>query len=71
MKNDWILDVLADLRTFASSNDMGTLAEQLDNTMLVAASELVSRTGEAYTCVNASTGTTGKDPRSTGRHQRA
>ncbi|MFD1157638.1 hypothetical protein [Roseovarius aestuarii] len=40
MQNEWILDVLADLKTFAQQNGLGVLAEQLDDTQLVAASEL-------------------------------
>ena len=51
-KNDWILDVLADLRSFAKSNDLPALAEQLADTMLVPAEELASQGGgpraEAY-----------------------
>lgn len=42
MKNDWILDVLTDLRGFAMSNGLPKLAEQLDDTVLLAACELVS-----------------------------
>jgi hypothetical protein len=42
MRNDWILDVLADLRSFAQANDMPLLAEQLDDTALIAAAEFVS-----------------------------
>ena len=45
MKNEWILDVLADLKTFATQNGLGLLAEHLDDTRLVAAAELAS-TGE-------------------------
>lgn len=45
MQNEWILDVLADLKTFAQKNGLGVLAEQLDDTRLVAATELAS-TGE-------------------------
>ncbi len=45
MQNEWILDVLTDLRTFARSNGLGALARQLDETRQVAASELAS-TGE-------------------------
>lgn len=48
MQNEWILDVLADLKTFAQQNGMGALAEQLDDTQLVAATELAS-TGEGPT----------------------
>ena len=42
MKNDWILDVLADLKTFAYSNGLRALAEQLEDTALVAAAEIAS-----------------------------
>ena len=35
------MDVLADLRSFAVQNEMKSLAEQLDDTLLVAASEIV------------------------------
>ena len=42
MKNTWILDVLADLRTFAHNNELGKLAEHLDDARLVAAAELAS-----------------------------
>ncbi|MCW1955303.1 hypothetical protein [uncultured Lentibacter sp.] len=42
MKNDWILDVLSDLRSFATANGLPKLAEQLDDTVLLAACELVS-----------------------------
>lgn len=40
MTQDWIMDVLADLRSFAVQNEMKSLAEQLDDTLLVAASEI-------------------------------
>ena len=42
MKNDWILDVLADLNAFAKANGLKALAEQLEDTSLVAAAELAS-----------------------------
>ena len=47
MSNTWILDVLADLRSFALRNDLSALAEQLDDTTLVAATELASKEGGA------------------------
>jgi len=48
MSQEWIVDVLADLKTFARQNDMGQLAEHLDETMMVAAAELAHRVeGEA------------------------
>lgn len=40
MKNEWILDVLADLKGFAQQNGMTMLAEQLDDAQIVAAAEL-------------------------------
>lgn len=43
MRNDWILDVLADLKAFAQANGLNTLAEQLEDTALVAAVELSSK----------------------------
>ena len=42
MTNDWILDVLADLRAFAQKNDLSKLAAQLEDASLVAAAELAS-----------------------------
>ncbi len=47
MRNEWILDVLIDLRAFASANGLGALAEQLDDATLVAAAEIASQAGEA------------------------
>ncbi|MFC6637115.1 hypothetical protein GV827_16340 [Sulfitobacter sp. JBTF-M27] len=43
MRSDWILDVLADLKTFALSIDLPVLAEQLDDTAIVALAEIASR----------------------------
>lgn len=45
MDNQWILDVLADLQAFAQLNGLDRLAEQLDDTSLVARAELASGTG--------------------------
>lgn len=42
MTQDWILDVLSDLRRFAAQNGMNALVEQLDDTLLVAAAEVAS-----------------------------
>jgi hypothetical protein len=42
MKHDWIMDVLADLRSFATVNGLGGLAEQLEDTMLVATAEIAT-----------------------------
>lgn len=40
MQHDWIIDVLSDLRTFADNHSLGRLAEQLDDTILMAAGEI-------------------------------
>ena len=42
MRSDWILDVLTDLKTFARANDMPALAEQLDDTAIVAMAEIAA-----------------------------
>ncbi|MEM9707167.1 MAG: hypothetical protein AAF871_00115 [Pseudomonadota bacterium] len=42
MMNDWIIDVLADLKTFADKNDLPSLAAELEKTALVAAAEIAS-----------------------------
>lgn len=70
-KNDWILDVLADLKAFASSNGMASLSEQLDDTMLVAAGELVSLSEEAHAVINGKQSPAGSAASGIGRHQRA
>ena len=47
MQYDWILDVLGDLKTFAMRNGLPALAEQLDDTSLLAAAEIAQVAGEA------------------------
>lgn len=42
MGAEWILDVLTDLKSYAVKNGLGILAEQLDDTRLVAAAELAN-----------------------------
>lgn len=42
MKNEWILDVLTDLKSFAHMNALPKLAEQLSDVAEVAAIELAS-----------------------------
>lgn len=41
MSKEWIIDVLGDLRSFAQANAMPTLAEQLEEAIMVAAAEIV------------------------------
>ncbi|MGR3541280.1 MAG: hypothetical protein ACU0BS_07615 [Hasllibacter sp.] len=51
MANEWIIDVLSDLRAFATSNGLERLAEQLDDTTMIAAAELASKDpGGSWTC---------------------
>ena len=42
MENEWILDVIADLRAFARQNQLPVLAGQLDETLLLAVAEIAS-----------------------------
>lgn len=43
MRDEWILDVLDDLKIYAKNNGLRVLAEQLDDTRLVAAADLATR----------------------------
>lgn len=43
MSDEWIIDVLIDLRKFAGKNKLGRLAEQLDDTIHIAAAEISER----------------------------
>ena len=47
MANDWIFDVLIDLKQYASSNGLVALAENLDETILIAAAEVAASEGRA------------------------
>ena len=67
MQNDWILDVLADLKAFARQNGLPSLAQQLDDTQMLAAVEIAS-VGEGQTDHERCTaGTVGVDPGIIGR----
>ncbi|WP_146345933.1 hypothetical protein [Falsiphaeobacter marinintestinus] len=71
MQHDWILDVLADLKTFASANDLGALAEQLDDTTLIAAAEIASKQEKALAKTDGEQGRLGPDTGGLGRHHSA
>lgn len=47
MTHDWILDVLTDLRAYASKNGLTSLAAELDETALIAAAEIASVEGRS------------------------
>ncbi|WP_102107738.1 hypothetical protein [Oceaniglobus roseus] len=51
MADEWILDVLADLKTFATRNDLSALAVQLDRAAAVARFEITSRENRALALV--------------------
>lgn len=40
MSNDWMLNVLADLKAFSRVNGLPRLAERLDDTLVVAVDEI-------------------------------
>jgi len=42
MANDWMLDVLADLKSFAESNGLAATERQLDQAMITVADELAT-----------------------------
>ena len=45
MTNEWVIDVISDLRSFAEQNGLPRLAAQLQETALLAALEVSSRPG--------------------------
>lgn len=47
MGHEWIIDVLADLKSFASTNDLSVLAAQLEETADVARLEIDSKLDQA------------------------
>lgn len=71
MQNEWILDVLADLKTFASANGLPALAEQLDDTTLVAAAEIASCAQETHDRANGTEGRVGQTHGGLGRREHA
>lgn len=44
MTQDWMIDVLNDLQTFAKANGFGRLAEQLDDAIHIAALDIAADT---------------------------
>jgi len=42
MTNDWIIDVLTDLKKFSAGNKLQRLSDHLDDTIMVATTELAS-----------------------------
>jgi len=50
MRHDWIIDVLADLRGAARREGLDRLAEQIDDTLIVAAGEIAAKGEAAANC---------------------
>lgn len=71
MQHDWILGVLADLKTFAKANGLGDLATQLERATLVAAADIASNEGKAAARINGEQGRFGSDTGGVGRHNSA
>ena len=46
MGNMWIIDVIADLKTFADQNDLPLLSQQLSETAKIAVAEIAPTVGE-------------------------
>lgn len=70
-RNEWILDVLSDLNAFAVANGLSALAEQLDDTRLIAAAEIASLNDEAKAPSNGNTVRFEPGPGGFGKHQHA
>ncbi|MCE8537786.1 hypothetical protein KBY27_09975 [Ruegeria pomeroyi] len=70
-QTEWILDVLSDLKTFANANGLSALAEQLDDTKIVAAAEIASKREEALSPTHGQKGQPEPDFGGLGRHQSA
>jgi hypothetical protein len=58
MGNDWIVDVLADLRSFAQNNGLPVLAVQLNDAALVAQAEIAQSNAGAPMTVRGETAET-------------
>ena len=70
-QNEWILDVLSDLNAFAVANGLSALAEQLDDTRLIAAAEIASLKDEARAPRDGNRTRLGSDSGRLGKHQHA
>lgn len=40
MNNEWVIEVLKDIRKFSAANQLNRLADQLDDAIIVASSEV-------------------------------
>ena len=66
MGHIWIIDVLADLKSFAEKNELPLLAEQLDDVATTATAEILTLTHSAPHQVQGGQTGTGRFPPQTG-----
>jgi len=59
MAHDWILDVLADLKTYATKNGLSALAGELEEASFIAVTEIASTEGKAPFSAMRNAGTSG------------
>jgi len=71
MPNDWIIDVISDLKCFANNNGLPALAQQLDDAVLIAAMEIASNKGGVSDGNNVTSGPIGGVLRQVAARQRA
>ena len=60
MRNEWMLDVLADLKTFSMENGLTNTGRQLDLVAALAAAEMASEEGVAHESVQQVIGDAGR-----------
>ncbi len=71
MRNEWILDVLLDLRGYAQKHGMDALSAQLDTTRQVAAAEIAFHMEGAPVKAEADDACGGNDPGGFGARYRS
>jgi hypothetical protein len=71
MQHDWIIDVLADLKSYARKNGLVALVKELDEATLLAATEIASTQKTAPLAAGDYAGSTGYIHRATGTGPRA
>ena len=68
-QNHWMLDVIVDLRSFATANGLTTLADHLGKTLEVASAEVASMNDKAGAQANGQQNKSGQDPEDPGGHK--
>ena len=68
-QSHWMLDVIVDLRSFATANGLVSLADHLSETLEVAKSELATLDDKAGAQTDGEQNKLGQDSKDTGGHQ--